>query len=101
MRIVRRHDVADDVTRRLREVDDDSARGWLAWFPDGRMPRGAAKRPVMTLPYGCTKWSVTQYVKDWFEEEIRQGLNGNICRCGTYANVVMAAIDVVKGGRHG
>lgn len=35
------------------------------------------------------------------EEEIRQGLNGNICRCGTYANVVMAALDVVKGGRHG
>lgn len=35
------------------------------------------------------------------EEEIRQGLNGNICRCGTYANVVMAAMDVVKGGRHG
>lgn len=35
------------------------------------------------------------------EEEIRQGLNGNICRCGTYANVVMAALEVVKGGRHG
>ena len=34
------------------------------------------------------------------EAEIRQGLNGNICRCGTYANIVEAAIDVVKGGKN-
>ncbi|HQU41540.1 MAG TPA: (2Fe-2S)-binding protein [Pirellulales bacterium] len=33
------------------------------------------------------------------EAQIRQGLNGNICRCGTYANVIQAAIDVVKGGK--
>jgi len=32
------------------------------------------------------------------EEEIRKGLNGNLCRCGTYANVIKAAIQVVKGG---
>lgn len=32
------------------------------------------------------------------EAEIRQGLNGNICRCGTYAGIVQAAIEVVKGG---
>jgi xanthine dehydrogenase YagT iron-sulfur-binding subunit len=35
------------------------------------------------------------------EEEIRAGLNGNICRCGTYANVVMAALEAVKGGSRG
>ena len=35
------------------------------------------------------------------EEEIRKGLNGNICRCGTYANVIQAALDVVKGGNNG
>ena len=33
------------------------------------------------------------------EAEIRQGLNGNLCRCGTYANVVQAALEVVKGGK--
>lgn len=33
------------------------------------------------------------------ESEIREGLNGNICRCGTYANVIQAAIEVVKGGK--
>lgn len=38
---------------------------------------------------------------DASEEEIRQGLNGNVCRCGTYANIVRAAVDVVKGGNHG
>jgi xanthine dehydrogenase YagT iron-sulfur-binding subunit len=32
------------------------------------------------------------------EDEIRSGLNGNICRCGTYANIVNAAISVAKGG---
>lgn len=35
------------------------------------------------------------------EDEIRAGLNGNICRCGTYANVVMAALEAVKGGSRG
>ena len=33
------------------------------------------------------------------EDQIRQGLNGNICRCGTYANVIQAAVSVVKGGK--
>jgi len=32
------------------------------------------------------------------EDEIRKGLNGNLCRCGTYANVIQAALEVVKGG---
>lgn len=35
------------------------------------------------------------------EDEIRDGLNGNICRCGTYANVIQAALEVVKGGANG
>lgn len=32
------------------------------------------------------------------EEQIRSGLNGNLCRCGTYANIIQAAIAVAKGG---
>ena len=35
------------------------------------------------------------------EEQIRGGLNGNICRCGTYANVIQAVLSVVKGGGNG
>jgi xanthine dehydrogenase YagT iron-sulfur-binding subunit len=33
------------------------------------------------------------------EEQIRSGLNGNICRCGTYANVIQAAVSIAKGGQ--
>ncbi len=33
------------------------------------------------------------------EAEIRAGLNGNLCRCGTYANVIQAALEVAKGGK--
>lgn len=33
------------------------------------------------------------------EEEIRAGLNGNICRCGTYANIIQAAVSIAKGGQ--
>jgi xanthine dehydrogenase YagT iron-sulfur-binding subunit len=35
------------------------------------------------------------------EEEIRAGLNGNLCRCGTYANIIPAVLEVVKGGGNG
>ncbi len=34
---------------------------------------------------------------DATEEQIRAGLNGNICRCGTYVNVLQAVISLVKG----
>ncbi len=32
-------------------------------------------------------------------EEIRAGLNGNLCRCGTYYDVIDAALEVAKGGK--
>jgi xanthine dehydrogenase YagT iron-sulfur-binding subunit len=35
------------------------------------------------------------------EAQIRSGLNGNICRCGTYSDVIKAAMQVVKGGANG
>jgi xanthine dehydrogenase YagT iron-sulfur-binding subunit len=35
------------------------------------------------------------------EAEIRSGLNGNLCRCGTYANIIPAVLDVVKGAGNG
>jgi xanthine dehydrogenase YagT iron-sulfur-binding subunit len=31
------------------------------------------------------------------EQQIREGLNGNICRCGTYANILQAAISLARG----
>jgi aerobic-type carbon monoxide dehydrogenase small subunit (CoxS/CutS family) len=35
------------------------------------------------------------------EAQIRAGLNGNLCRCGTYGNIVPAVLDVVKGAGNG
>ena len=35
------------------------------------------------------------------EAEIREGLNGNLCRCGTYAEIIPAVLDVVKGAGNG
>ena len=35
------------------------------------------------------------------EAEIREGLNGNLCRCGTYANIIPAVLEVVKGAGNG
>jgi xanthine dehydrogenase YagT iron-sulfur-binding subunit len=35
------------------------------------------------------------------ELQIREGLNGNLCRCGTYADIIEAALAVVKGGARG
>lgn len=35
------------------------------------------------------------------EEQILAGLNGNICRCGTYANVLQAVVSLVKGEQNG
>lgn len=31
-------------------------------------------------------------------EDVRAGLGGNLCRCGTYAGVIEAVLDAAKGG---
>lgn len=38
---------------------------------------------------------------DATEDDIRAGLNGNVCRCGTYSNIIQAALEVVKGAPRG
>ncbi len=35
------------------------------------------------------------------EAQVRAGLNGNLCRCGTYGNIIPAVADVVKGAGNG
>lgn len=34
-------------------------------------------------------------------EEIQKGLGGNICRCGTYANITMCAVELCKSAKGG
>ena len=38
---------------------------------------------------------------DATEQQIREGLNGNICRCGTYSNILQAVISLVKDNQNG
>lgn len=33
------------------------------------------------------------------EEQVREYMSGNICRCGAYSNIVQAIIEVKKGGQ--
>jgi xanthine dehydrogenase YagT iron-sulfur-binding subunit len=33
------------------------------------------------------------------DEEIRERMSGNICRCGAYVNIVAAVRDVAGGGK--
>ena len=33
------------------------------------------------------------------EQQVREGLKGNMCRCGTYPRIVSAVMQAAKGGR--
>ena len=33
------------------------------------------------------------------EQQVREGLKGNVCRCGTYPRVVAAVMQAARGGR--
>lgn len=74
-------DVSDAVTRRMQsisvpymnpegETDAEMSANWLGFVGPKGFPRGAAKRPVMVLPYGGTMFSVREYVEAWYIEEI-------------------------------
>ena len=60
--------VADRVTARLEASSEPFAKQWRGFLIGGRVPRSACKRPVMTLPYGSTRYSAHQYVMDWYLE---------------------------------
>jgi xanthine dehydrogenase YagT iron-sulfur-binding subunit len=34
------------------------------------------------------------------EEQVKMGLGGNLCRCGTYMGIRKAALEAAKGGRN-
>ncbi len=73
--------VAASATLKLRSVATDGvgdAATGAAWvlrelYPDG-LPRKLVKRPVMTLPYGVTKYSARRYVVDYIRDDcIKRG----------------------------
>ena len=65
-------DVADVCTNQLRAVADDGeavAENWLKFFKAHEyesLPRGASKRPVMTLPYGSSQQTCTSSLFSWY-----------------------------------
>lgn len=67
--------VAERVVERLQELKDTSgpegeyARQWLVFGVD----RKITKRPVMTLPYGCTLYTVREFVEDAMREKLGTG----------------------------
>lgn len=65
-------EVAAVCTEKLKTYDDDLAREWLKFAvgqPDGLLPRGLTKRPVMTLPYGSTQQSCREYIYKYMIED--------------------------------
>lgn len=70
--------VADVCTRRVLALagsGDDTAlqvKAFLDKYCEGKIPRSMAKRPVMTLPYGATRQSCTQYLYQSMMEHDRK-----------------------------
>jgi DNA-directed RNA polymerase len=75
-------EVADNVTEKLLayEAGDDAkehryAKRLLDFCKlregERRVPRGAVKRPVMTLPYGSTLYSCQHYIAEWYHDWVR------------------------------
>ena len=54
---------------RLRSAPQDESRdAWLQLIGDDGLPRKLAKKPVMTLPYGCTQRSCTDSTLDFLAD---------------------------------
>lgn len=64
-------EVAGRATEILRERMDASAMRWKEYLATvGKtIPRGLAKRPVMTLPYGSTRQSCREYIYKFMYED--------------------------------
>lgn len=74
--------VADRATELIRHelqhAKDASHRRWCKQILDfcqkqglGGLPRKAAKRPTMVLPYGGTMYSTQSYLAEWYHEYVR------------------------------
>jgi xanthine dehydrogenase YagT iron-sulfur-binding subunit len=75
-------------------------------FADDAVPRAFVQHDAQQCGF-CTPGFVVAVraflnrYPDATEQQIRAGLNGNICRCGTYANILQAVISLVKGNENG
>src|SRR5690606_15678289 len=99
-------EVADACTRILREKPvEELSTAWLRFVSenDGTLPRGLAKRPVMTLPYGSTQQSCREYIYKYMVEEAPDSFPKELrFRLATYLTPIMweAIGQVVVAARH-
>jgi DNA-directed RNA polymerase len=79
-------EVATEFRRLLSERgSDDMAVQILSLHPD----RSAAKRPVMTLPYGSTQQSCRQYLFDWIQDKLGRDRDPESRALATYATPIL------------
>jgi DNA-directed RNA polymerase len=64
---------------------------------DGRLPRQATKRSVMTLPYGARLYSCRSYVRDWLDSVMSEA-ESTFAHANMLAPVVWGAIEKVVTG---
>ena len=62
------------------------------------MLREHARGDLSTVSFGCGRETVCNGLARLSDDEIRERMAGNICRCGAYANIVEAIASVVDGG---
>lgn len=62
--------VADLTTQYLENLKDDLD-GWRDWWLEFGLDRKIAKRSVMTLPYGSTRYSATTFIEDAIKARIK------------------------------
>ncbi len=58
--------------------------------------REHARGDLSTASFGCGRETVCNGPAALTEDEIRERMAGNICRCGAYANIVEAIASVVE-----
>lgn len=68
--------VIDKVTR-MKDLSGDEGRFARAWLAFG-ITRKTTKRSVMTLPYGCTQFSVREFVEQAMRETIEEDGKPNV-----------------------
>lgn len=56
-----------------------------------------ARGDLSTVSFECSRGASVHGRTPLTKSEIRERMAGNICRCGAYANIVAAIVDVVEG----
>lgn len=90
-------EVSDVACKRVLEDTETPIRSeWLDYIhKEGKLTRKLSKRSVMTLPYGCTKYSCLSFVEEAICDEIPNYFSDNGRAARYLANHVWAGIGEV------